>query len=318
MQSVSRGRREITAIRCILEPREQARIIVKNAAAGRLYVVATPIGNLGDLSARARTTLEGCSVVAEDTRHSGALLAHIGLKKPLVSLHDHNEGRRAPELIAQLLAGACIALVSDAGTPAISDPGYDLVRLAAAAGIEVVAVPGPCAAVAALSIGGLPTDRFCFEGFLPARGSARRTRLDALSNEPRTLVFYESPHRVIETLEDCAGAFGPARNAVVAREITKLHETTYRGSLGELRARAAGDADFARGEIVLIVGGAPVVEGVDGGADGHAGALDRVLVILMAELPLRQAAHLAAKIAGTRDNETYKRALALRQQDAGT
>jgi len=292
---------------------------VKNAAAGRLYVVATPIGNLGDLSARARATLEGCSVVAaEDTRHSGALLAHVGLKKALVSLHDHNEAQRAPELIAQLLGGASIALVSDAGTPAISDPGYGLVRLAAEAGIEVVAVPGPCAAVAALSIGGLPTDRFCFEGFLPARGSARRTRLDALKTEPRTLVFYESPHRVALTLEDCAGAFGLARTAVVAREITKLHETTYRGSLGELAARAAGDVDFARGEIVLIVGGAPLVEGVEGGADGHGGALDKVLVVLMAELPLKQAAHLAARIAGTRDNETYKRALALRQQGEGT
>ena len=291
---------------------------MKNAATGRLYVVATPIGNLGDLSARARATLEGCSVVAaEDTRHSGALLAHVGLKKPLVSLHDHNEAQRAPELIAQLLGGDSIALVSDAGTPAISDPGYGLVRLAAEAGIEVVAVPGPCAAVAALSTGGVPTDRFCFEGFLPARGSARRTRLDALKTEPRTLVFYESPHRVVETLEDCAGAFGLVRNAVVAREITKLHETTYRGSLGELVARAAGDADFARGEIVLIVGGAPVVE-AEGGADGHGGALDKVLVVLMAELPLKQAAHLAAKIAGTRDNETYKRALALRQQGQGT
>jgi len=291
---------------------------VKNAAAGRLYVVATPIGNLGDLSARARATLEGCSVVAaEDTRHSGSLLAHVGLKKPLVSLHDHNEAERAPELIAQLLGGASIALVSDAGTPAISDPGYDLVRLAAEAGIEVVAVPGPCAAVAALSIGGLPTDRFCFEGFLPARGSARRTRLDALKSEPRTLVFYESPHRVALTLEDCAGAFGLARNAVVAREITKLHETTYRGSLGDLAARAANDTDFARGEIVLIVGGAPAIEGAEGGADGHGGALDKVLVVLMAELPLKQAAHLAAKIAGTRDNETYKRALALRQQGEG-
>jgi 16S rRNA (cytidine1402-2'-O)-methyltransferase len=286
---------------------------VKNAAAGRLYVVATPIGNLGDLSARARATLEACTVVAaEDTRHSGALLAHVGLKKPLVSLHDHNEAQRAPELIAQLLGGASVALVSDAGTPAISDPGYDLVRLAAEAGIEVVAVPGPCAAVAALSIGGLPTDRFCFEGFLPARGSARRTRLDELKGEPRTLVFYESPHRVVDTLEDCAAVFGSTRTGLVAREITKLHETTYRGSLGELVARAAADADFARGEIVLVVGGAPVALGAEGGADGHGGALDKVLVVLMAELPLKQAAHLAAKIAGTRDNETYKRALALR------
>jgi 16S rRNA (cytidine1402-2'-O)-methyltransferase len=291
---------------------------VKNAAAGRLYVVATPIGNLGDLSARARATLEACTVVAaEDTRHSGALLAHVGLKKPLVSLHDHNEAQRAPELIAQLLGGASVALVSDAGTPAISDPGYDLVRLAAEAGIEVVAVPGPCAAIAALSIGGLPTDRFCFEGFLPARGSARRTRLDELKGEPRTLVFYESPHRVVDTLEDCAAVFGSTRTGLVAREITKLHETTYRGSLGELVARAAADADFARGEIVLVVGGAPVIEGTAGGADGHGGALDKVLAVLMAELPLKQAAHLAAKIAGTRDNETYKRALTLRQEAEG-
>lgn len=288
-------------------------------AAGRLYVVATPIGNLGDLSARARTTLDACSVVAaEDTRHSGALLAHFGLKKTLVSLHDHNEAQRAPELIAQLLAGVSIALVSDAGTPAISDPGFDLVRLAAAEGIEVVAVPGPCAAVAALSIGGLPTDRFCFEGFLPARGSARRSRLELLKDEPRTLVFYESPHRVAESLEDCAAVFGAARPAVVAREITKLHETTYRGSLGELAAGAVRDPDFARGEIVLVVGGAPAHAGASElGADGHGGALDKVLVLLMAELPLKQAAHLAAKIAGTRDNETYKRALALRQASEG-
>ncbi len=288
---------------------------MKNAAAGRLYVVATPIGNLGDLSARARATLEACTVVAaEDTRHSGALLAHVGLKKPLVSLHAHNEAQRAPELIAQLLSGASVALVSDAGTPAISDPGFDLVRLAAAAGIEVVAVPGPCAAVAALSIGGLPTDRFCFEGFLPARGSARRTRLDDLKREPRTLVFYESPHRVVDTLEDCAAAFGSTRTALVAREITKLHETAYRGTLGELVARAAADADFARGEIVLVIGGAPSAPDAEGGADGHGGALDKVLHVLMAELPLKQAAHLAAKIAGTRDNETYKRALVLRQE----
>jgi 16S rRNA (cytidine1402-2'-O)-methyltransferase len=292
---------------------------VKIAAAGRLYVVATPIGNLGDLSARARAILESCSVVAaEDTRHSGALLAHVGLKKPLVSLHDHNETQRAPELIAQLLAGASIALVSDAGTPAISDPGFDLVRLAAAAGVEVVAVPGPCAAIAALSIGGLPTDRFCFEGFLPARASPRRSRLEHLKSESRTLVFYESPHRVVDSLEDCAAAFGLARPAMVAREITKLHETTYRGSLGELAGQAARDADFVRGEIVLVIGGAPAqTDGAEAGADGHGGALDKVLVVLMAELPLKQAAHLAAKIAGTRDNETYKRALALRQAAEG-
>jgi 16S rRNA (cytidine1402-2'-O)-methyltransferase len=290
---------------------------VSIAIAGRLYVVATPIGNLGDLSPRAREVLSTCALIAaEDTRHTGTLLKAFGVATPLLSLHDHNEAQRAPELVQRMQSGASIALVSDAGTPAISDPGFDLVRAAAAAGIEVVAVPGPCAAVAALSIGGLPTDRFCFEGFLPARGSARRARLDELKGEPRTLVFYESPHRVVETLEDCAAAFGAARPATVAREITKLHETTYRGTLSELAARAAADGDFARGEIVLMVGGAPSeIETGGGGADGHGGALDRVLKILLAELPLKQAAHLAAKIAQVRDNEAYKRALYLKRED---
>ncbi|MDP9011642.1 MAG: 16S rRNA (cytidine(1402)-2'-O)-methyltransferase [Pseudomonadota bacterium] len=284
------------------------------AGAGRLYVVATPIGNLGDWSPRARTTLENCGLVAaEDTRHTGVLLKHFGITTPMVSLHDHNEGQRAPQLIQRMQAGLSIALVSDAGTPAISDPGFDLVRAAAAAGLEVVSVPGPCAAVAALSIGGLPTDRFCFEGFLPARGGARRARLQVLGAEPRTLVFYESPHRVAETLVDCAAVFGAARPATVAREVTKLHEVAYRGSLGELAERAASDGDFARGEIVLVIGGAPVEAAAEGGADGHGGALDRVLNVLLAELPLKQAAGLAARIAGVRDNEAYKRALVLKR-----
>jgi 16S rRNA (cytidine1402-2'-O)-methyltransferase len=293
---------------------------VKNADAGRLYVVATPIGNRGDLSARARATLETCSVIAaEDTRHTGALLRAFGIATPLLSLHDHNEAARAPELIARLQGGASIALVSDAGTPAISDPGFELVRGAAAAGLEVVAVPGPCAAVAALSISALPSDRFCFEGFLPARAGARRARLTQLGTEPRTLVFYESPHRVVETLAECAAVFGAARPAAVAREITKLHETVYRGTLSELAARAAIDADFARGEIVLLVGGAPAAAHAGaGGEDGHDGALDRVLIVLLAELPLKQAARLAAKLAGARDNEAYKRALELKAGAAGT
>lgn len=286
---------------------------MNKADAGRLYVVATPIGNLGDLSPRARETLRSCSLVAaEDTRHSGSLLAHCGIQTPLVSLHEHNEAQRSSELVLRMRAGASVALVSDAGTPAISDPGFALVRAAAAAGIDVVAVPGACAAVAALSIGGLPTDRFCFEGFLPARAAARRTRLAELKVEPRTLVFYESPHRVLEMLDDCVGAFGAERPATVAREITKLHETTYRGALGVLAARAAAEADFARGEIVLVVGGAAPTAAAAGGDDGHGGALDRVLNVLLAELPLKQAAHLAAKIVPVRDNEAYKRALMLR------
>src|SRR3984885_11163467 len=291
-----------------------AQIIVTSDRAGRLYVVATPIGNLGDLSARAREILQTCSLIAaEDTRHTGTLLKHFGIQTPQLSLHDHNERQRAPELMQRLRQGAQIALVSDAGTPGISDPGFELVRAVAAAGFEIVAVPGPCAAIAALSIGGLPTDRFCFEGFLPARGAARRKRLESLAAEVRTLVLYEAPHRAREALEDCAAVFGAERNAAVAREITKLHETTYRGSLRELLERAGSDADFGRGEIVILTPGAPQAPaGEEGGADGHGGALDRVLKILLAELPLRQAAHLAAQITEARGNEAYKRALQLK------
>ncbi len=212
-----------------------------------------------------------------------------------------------------------MALVSDAGTPAISDPGFELVRAVAAAGLPIIAVPGPCAAIAALSIGALPTDRFCFEGFLPARGAARRKRLQSLAAEQRTLVLYEAPHRVRETLEDCAAVFGGERGAVVAREITKLHETTYRGSLRELLARAESDPDFTRGEIVLALAGAPPPQHDDGerGADGHGGALDRALKVLLAELPLKQAARLAAQITDARDNEAYKRALHLKRECGG-
>ena len=283
-------------------------------SAGRLYVVATPIGNLGDLSVRAREILQSVSLIAaEDTRHTGVLLKHFGIQTPQVSLHDHNERHRSGGIIERLRQGASVALVSDAGTPAINDPGFDLVRMAAAAGCEIVAVPGPCAAIAALSIGGLPTDRFCFEGFLPARGAARRKRLQSLAAEVRTLVFYEAPHRAREALEDCAEVFGAERNAAVAREITKLHETTYRGSLRELLERAGSDADFGRGEIVILIAGAPQAPAdEEGGADGHGGALDRVLKILMAELPLRQASHLAAQITQARGNEAYKRALQLK------
>jgi 16S rRNA (cytidine1402-2'-O)-methyltransferase len=283
-------------------------------SAGRLYVVATPIGNLGDLSVRAREILQSVSLIAaEDTRHTGVLLKHFGIQTPQVSLHDHNERHRSGGIIERLRQGDSVALVSDAGTPAINDPGFDLVRTAAAAGCEIVAVPGPCAAIAALSIGALPTDRFCFEGFLPARGAARRKRLQSLAAEVRTLVLYEAPHRAREALEDCAAVFGAERNAAVAREITKLHETTYRGSLRELLERAASDENFGRGEIVILIAGAPQAPAdEEGGADGHGGALDRVLKILLAELPLRQAAQLAAQITEARGNEAYKRALQLK------
>jgi 16S rRNA (cytidine1402-2'-O)-methyltransferase len=288
---------------------------VANPAAGRLYVVATPIGNLGDLSSRAREILTTCALIAaEDTRHTGVLLKAFGIETPQLSLHDHNEQERTPDLVSRLTKGASIALVSDAGTPAISDPGFELVRAAAAAGIDVISIPGPCAAIAALSIAALPTDRFCFEGFLPARGAARRTRLESLAAEMRTLVFYESPHRVKEMLEDCAAMLGGGRLGVLAREITKLHETTYRGTLEDLAARAATDPDLGRGEIVLTVAGAaPGAVDAAAGEDGHGGELDRVLKVLLAELPLKQAARLAAQLTAARDNHAYKRALQLKQ-----
>lgn len=278
-----------------------------NTPPGRLYVVATPIGNLGDLSPRARQTLEACALVAaEDTRHSAALLRHFQIATPLLSLHEHNERRRTPALLARLAAGADVALISDAGTPAISDPGFELVRAAAAAGIEVVAVPGPCAAIAALSIAGLSTAEFSFLGFLPARSAARRGRLAQLSEEPRTLIFHESPHRLREMLEDCAGALGGSRQAALGRELTKLHEQVHRGTLADLAARAAREPDLARGEIVVVIEGAPAAPAA-GGAE-----LDRVLRALLEELPLAQAARLAARIAGARGNAAYRRALELR------
>jgi 16S rRNA (cytidine1402-2'-O)-methyltransferase len=287
--------------------------VTKVAAVGRLYVVATPIGNLGDFSARARSTLQSCQwIAAEDTRHTGVLLKHFDIQTPQLSLHDHNEAARSIEIIARLLSGDSVALVSDAGTPGISDPGFELVRAAAAAGIEIIAIPGPCAAIAALSIAGLPTDRFAFEGFLPARGAARRASLEVLASEPRTVVLYESPHRIVDVIEDCAAAFGESRRATVVREATKLHETAYRASLGELRDMAQANPDLARGEIVLLIAGAPQADM----GDEHDESLDKTLKVLLKELPLKQAASLAAQITGARDNEAYKRALVLKAQSA--
>lgn len=272
-------------------------------------MVATPIGNLGDFSPRARETLGACALIAaEDTRHSAVLLRHFGISTPLVSLHGHNERERTPSLIGRIAAGEDVALISDAGTPAISDPGQTLVQAAAAAGIEIVAVPGPCAAIAALSIAGLPTAAFAFEGFLPSRSGARRRRLGALGAEHRTLVFYEAPHRLREMLEDCAAVLGRARRAAIARELTKLHETIHRGELGELAALATKESSLGRGELVVVIEGAPEA---DIGEPATA-ELDRVLRVLLAELPLAQAAGLAARLVGARDNEAYRRALALR------
>lgn len=277
---------------------------------GTLFVVATPIGNRGDLSARARHVLEVADLLlAEDTRHTRQLLTACGIERKagaLESLHEHNEAGRVPAVVGRLLRGAQVALVSDAGTPLVSDPGGVLVAAASAAGVEVVAVPGPCAAIAALSVAALPAARFAFEGFLPPKASARRRALEALANEPRTLVFYEAPHRLVETLGDLAATLGEDRPAAVARELTKKFETVYRGSLGSLARQAGTDADMARGEIVLVVQGAQAATAPDVDAD-------RVLRALLGELPVSQAAKLAAQITGHPRKELYERALRLKE-----
>jgi 16S rRNA (cytidine1402-2'-O)-methyltransferase len=277
---------------------------------GVLYLVATPIGNMGDISARAREILAAAGVVAaEDTRHSGRLLRELGLERPLVSLHEHNEKARTAELVARLKAGESVALVSDAGTPLVSDPGFALVRAAVEAGIAVVPVPGACAAIAALTASGLPVERFCFEGFLPARAGARRQRLAELAGEPRTLVLYEAPHRIAACLADLAAVLGGQRRACVAREITKLHESYYRGGLGELAERAKCDADLARGESVVVVEGAPRQA-------GDAAQLDAAIAVLLRYLTPSAAAAAAAELTGARRNDAYARALEMAEKPA--
>ena len=279
------------------------------AATGTLFVVATPIGNRGDLSPRARETLATVDLIAaEDTRHTGPWLAQLGITAPLVSLHEHNESERTPGLIERLARGERVALVADAGTPLISDPGWRLVAAAAAAGIQVVPLPGPCAAIAALSVAGLPTDRFAFEGFLPARGAARRARLEALAQEPRTLIFYEAPHRLAVALADLAAGFGAERPAVLARELTKLHETLYRDSLGALAARARSDPQLVRGEAVLVVAGAAAAEVPPQAVE----SLDRLLQALLRALPLSAAVEVAVESTGLKRNQLYQRALELK------
>jgi len=279
--------------------------------AGALFVVATPIGNLQDLSPRAAACLRDADLLlAEDTRHTRTLLDACGIARPasaIESLHEHNERERVPALVSRLQAGARIALVTDAGTPLLSDPGSLLVTAVARAGIEVVALPGPCAAIAALSIAGLATDRFVFEGFLPARATARREALGALAHETRTLVFYEAPHRLEVALQDMATAFGAERAAAVAREITKRFEHVYRGTLATLASLCATDANMTRGEIVLVVAGAPRKED----EDAEALAAADTLKVLLQELPVSQAARIAARLTGRSRKELYERALAL-------
>ncbi|GIX31112.1 MAG: ribosomal RNA small subunit methyltransferase I [Porticoccaceae bacterium] len=270
---------------------------------GDLYVVATPIGNLGDMVPRALEVLQGAArVVAEDTRHTRRLLHHFGIHKPLLSLHDHSGPEALERCLELLAAGESLALVCDAGTPLVADPGFPLVREARRRGFRVVPIPGPCAAVAALSAAGLPCERFAFEGFLPARRAARRAALERLRREERTLVFYEAPHRLAATLTDLAEVFGSEREAVLARELTKLHETFLAGTLEELVERVARDPDQQRGEIVLLVAGAPP----DSGGD-----LDcrRLLAALLEALPPASAARVAAKVTGRERRALYRLAL---------
>lgn len=276
-------------------------------AGGTLFVVATPIGNLQDISARAIDTLRAADIIAaEDTRHSATLFAHIGVAAArTVSLHDHNELARIPELVAAIRRGARVAMVSDAGTPLVSDPGYRLVLAAHEAGLRVSPVPGACAAIAAMSAAGLPSDRFTFEGFLPATAAARRARLLSLTTTSATLIFYEAPHRVAETLADMADVFGAERVGVLARELTKTFETIRRDTLAGLCAFVAGDDNQRRGEIVLLVAGAT-------GAQASA-SLDeeRLLRALASEMPATRAARLAAKLLGRPKRDLYQRLLEL-------
>lgn len=271
------------------------------AGPGRIDVVATPIGNLADLSPRARDTLASADLVAaEDTRHTGAMLRALGIDKPLVSLHEYNESGRRDELLERLARGARIALVSDAGTPLVSDPGFLLVRAALDAGIAVFAVPGPSAVLAALAMSGLPPDRFCFEGFLPARSAARREQLRGLAREPRTLVFFEAPHRIMETLVDIAEVLGGERRAAVAREISKVHESVYRGSIAALLDIGRNDPNFARGEITLVVAGVPAAQSAPDDA-----FVARALDLLAKELPPSRAAAIVAQLTGRRKADVY-------------
>ncbi|SDS70575.1 16S rRNA (cytidine1402-2'-O)-methyltransferase [Halopseudomonas litoralis] len=276
------------------------------ATTGTLYVVATPIGNLQDLTPRALEVLNSVNLIAaEDTRHSGRLLQHFGVQTPTTACHDHNERGKSLRLVERMLAGEDLALISDAGTPLISDPGFHLVRMAREAGVRVCPVPGACALIAGLSAAGLPSDRFAFEGFLPAKTHGRRQRIQELVAEQRTWMIYEAPHRLLECLEDLLDLLGSERQVVLARELTKTFETIKGAPLVELVQWVRADADQQRGECVLIIEGA--AQSVD--SDALDPAAERVLDILLTELPVKQAAALAAQITGLKKNRLYQLAL---------
>nr|WP_314264356.1 16S rRNA (cytidine(1402)-2'-O)-methyltransferase [uncultured Moellerella sp.] len=275
--------------------------------ASTLYIVPTPIGNLGDITQRALDVLKHVDLIAaEDTRHSGILLQHFAINARMFALHDHNEQQKAEQLISKLQQGHSIALVSDAGTPLINDPGYHLVTSCRKAGIKVVPLPGPCAAITALSAAGLPSDRFCYEGFLPAKTKSRKDVLRALEQEPRTLIFYESTHRLLESLEDMLTVWGPERHVVLARELTKTWENIEGRPIGELVAWVKEDENRRRGEMVLIVEGYKKSEEVE----ILTPEVRRTMLLLQQELPLKKAAAIAAEIYGVKKNALYKLMLA--------
>jgi 16S rRNA (cytidine1402-2'-O)-methyltransferase len=281
----------------------------QTVSSAALFLVATPIGNLGDISLRALEVLQCVDLIAaEDTRHSKRLLQHFAIDSRLIAYHEHNEAQQTPVLLGRLQRGQSVALISDAGTPLVSDPGYRLVQAAYQQAIRVVPVPGSCAAIAALSASGLPTDRFVFEGFPPARQGARRNYLHTLAAEQRTLVFYVSCHRITDTLRDLRDVFGGQRQAVLARELTKTYETIRKATLNDLLEWVMNDDDQKKGEIVLLVEGAH-----DHGSDKQQ-LVDCLLPILVKELPVKQAASIASRVTGMSKNDLYKQALGLKEK----
>lgn len=278
------------------------------SGSGVLYIVATPIGNLEDITVRAEKVLASVDfIAAEDTRHSGRLLQSLMIRKPLIALHDHNERDRASSVLDRVAAGESAALISDAGTPLISDPGYVLVRQARERGIKVVPVPGASALTAALSVAGLPTDRFTFIGFLPAKRSGRQSVLSSLEQEPATLVFYESPHRIIDMVQDVVAVLGAEREVAITRELTKTFESFYGGSAQQVLEQLQGDTNATKGEFVVMVQGAEPRSGELPGLD-----VDKLLGLLCTELPVKKAARIGAELTGLSRNELYQRALTLK------
>ena len=274
---------------------------------GILYIVATPIGNLQDITQRALDTFAQVDLIAaEDTRHSGLLLSHYGIKKPFFALHDHNEQEKAHILVEKLKQGSNIALISDAGTPLISDPGFHLVRQCREAGIRVVPLPGACAAITALCASGIASDRFCFEGFLPAKSKARKDKLENIAEEDRTLIFYESTHRILDTLEDMQSVLGEERYIVLAREITKTWETITGNTIKNLREWLLEDPNRTKGEMVLIVEGKPKSDKNDEISPQAVKALE----LIAEELPLKKAAAIVAELYGYKKNALYQFGLA--------